>query len=294
MAKLVFLLLFATTLVVNSCIARKIGFRRNNFPYLDDGATSRIFSGHKADLGEFPWLVNLEYRSLHNKLELLCAGSIINRRFILTAAQCVTGKMESIGKLISVRVGEHDIRTDLDCEGNICVDPYQRFKIERYIVHPDYYVDGHNRIYNDIALVQLNNDIVYSKSIAPIGLPEKNLPSLIPGQKLTVGGWGAGWMDEVWYGKNIPVKQLENVPYVLNENCEMANSTSHLCAGEFRKDSCDGDGGGSLIRFVNHKPIIEGIVSYGYGCGMETPSVYTRVSSFYDWIRDNAVPVKHE
>lgn len=53
-------------------------------------------------------------------------------------------------------------------------------------------------------------------------------------------------------------------------------------------DTCQGDSGGPLS--VQHKgsrlPRLEqvGIVSWGYGCG--DIGIYTRVSTYYQWIQD--------
>jgi len=47
----------------------------------------------------------------------------------------------------------------------------------------------------------------------------------------------------------------------------------------------DGDGGSPLVCLEDGKWWIEGIVSFGIGCGREDSSgVYTRVSSYLSWI----------
>ena len=61
-----------------------------------------------------------------------------------------------------------------------------------------------------------------------------------------------------------------------------------LCAGGvFGIDSCSGDSGGPLMvkRFYW---IQEGVISFGNQCALEGwPGVYTRVSSYLGWIRQN-------
>lgn len=87
-----------------------------------------------------------------------CGGSVINRRYILTAAHCVTNLGNAT--LAGVRVGEHDLRTDPDCEGpsddRQCRAAYQDIPMERAIFHPEY---NGQTYYNDIALIRLARPI---------------------------------------------------------------------------------------------------------------------------------------
>ena len=62
----------------------------------------------------------------------------------------------------SVRLGEHQFSTEIDCDdgGQSCNDPPQNFEAEEIIFHPDY--NKPNQYQNDIALIRLNRDAVYS------------------------------------------------------------------------------------------------------------------------------------
>lgn len=50
---------------------------------------NRIFNGEKTSLDEFPWMALIEYLYSTGHKKVACAGSLINSRYILTAAHCV-------------------------------------------------------------------------------------------------------------------------------------------------------------------------------------------------------------
>lgn len=51
-------------------------------------------------------------------------------------------------------------------------------------------------------------------------------------------------------------------------------------------NACHGDSGGPLQYKLNDTYYIAGIVSFGVSCGSTFPDVYTRVSSYIDWIEE--------
>lgn len=96
------------------------------------------------------------------------------------------------------------------------------------------------------------------------------------------------------------VLQTLKVPIVQTDLCRLAYNgrakltEKQLCAGAVvGKDSCGGDSGGPLMAplSVNGPPryFLVGIVSYGpEKCSVFTvPGVYTKVSSYLDWILTN-------
>ncbi|KAH8363050.1 hypothetical protein KR084_004842, partial [Drosophila pseudotakahashii] len=250
----------------------------------------KIFGGEETGLYEFPWMVLLEYRKI-NEYELTtnCAGSLINHRYVLTAAHCLLSRFLPS---VSVRLGEYDTRANVDCsavEGK-CAPQYQRFGVDEILIHEGYRKSTRQ---HDIGLIRLNRNVVYSDNIQPICLPSTDrLEARYHGQPFIVAGWGRTLTSE-----SSPTKQKVEVKYVDAAKCRRKYEqryifleSTQLCAGQYQKDSCSGDSGGPLMKLRDDFWVLEGIVSFGKGCGQqEWPGVYTNVAAYNTWIRQNIV-----
>jgi secreted trypsin-like serine protease len=63
-----------------------------------------------------------------------------------------------------------------------------------------------------------------------------------------------------------------------------------FCAGNVykRKDTCNGDSGGPLLKLVNNRWTLVGVVSNG-DVSCSGTGIYINVPFFYDWITSNTV-----
>ncbi|XP_043472965.1 serine protease easter-like [Leptopilina heterotoma] len=262
----------------------------------------RIVGGEVTDIDEFPWMALLEYQT-PNGIKTLCSGVVINKRYVLSAAHCIKGKgLPKNYRAVNVRLGEYDTTSNPDCiiqSGyQVCADPIVIIPIQEIITHEDYVPNSKGQP-NDIALLRLSKDIVFTNYIQPICLPQNsNVESL-----LYTAGWG-----RTEYGTNSDKKLKLSVPAVSIERCipwyrSAGANLGHgqICAGGDKgRDSCRGDSGGPLMAksrgTVDNKPkwVSVGIVSFGPSpCGREGwPGVYTKVHDFMPWILRNMRPAK--
>ncbi|XP_050091044.1 CLIP domain-containing serine protease B9-like [Anopheles aquasalis] len=265
-----------------------------------------IMGGENCTIGEFPWFALLQFENRRGKRSYNCGGAIINNRYVLTAAHCVIGWVERlVGKLVEVRLGEQNTDTEKDCEqdedgqicadceqdedGQICADPPIDVGIEKVLVHP-LYNEWSNA--NDIALVRLNKTIVFTDFVQPICLPTLDFRPSNTSETLSVAGFG-----RTLKGMRSAIKQKLTIKVYDHNRCrkmfgtkKAVITTNQICAGgEHAKDSCKGDSGGPLMK-LQKVWYLEGVVSYGYGCGLEDwPGVYSHVPAYMSWIRSNLV-----
>jgi len=263
-------------------------------------AADRIVGGEPTAIDEFPWLVQIQYNKPGNKVGFHCGGSLINQRYVITAAHCVN-KVPAEWSLTSVRIGEWDTKTNNpDCETlqneQVCNEPILDVPVEEKIVHEDYQPNSKNQ-HNDIALLRLARYVTYTDFVRPICLPVESAlrNSNENGKRFVVAGWG-----KTEHVSTATKKLKVDIDAYTNAKCQQVYQRSNnlivdgqICAGgEAGRDSCNGDSGGPLMReYAGGIPYwyLTGVVSYGpKNCGTpDIPGVYTRVSKYIDWIKKN-------
>ncbi|KAH7643901.1 trypsin-1 [Dermatophagoides farinae] len=239
---------------------------------------AKIVGGENAKFGQNPWQVAIvKHQFLNQKIS--CGGALINRRWIVTAAHCV---YKTPANNIKIRLGDYNLKAQTEQY------PHEEYGVRRKVVHEGYNPATYQ---NDIALLELNQDVIYRPHILPICLPPKGRN--FTGEKATAVGWGR---TQYAVSTSPGILQKVDVEVLDSDDCQewMKNAgrrekifSNMLCAGykDGGRDSCQGDSGSPLsLRDDNHIILI-GLVSWGVGCARPNlPGVYTRITEFVDWI----------
>ena len=195
----------------------------------------------------------------------------------------------------------------VDCEN--CPE-LQDIKVASVQKHSNYRTTKNGLAVNDIMLIKLSRPAVYNRLVQPVCLPPPDFDNLLGEEGHTPGyfkhqnvlvGWGATYHEDYEETRQTASSDQQKLttPLLSNNECidllkRLANVTfeisveKHLCAGGvLGEDSCLGDAGGPLLgRERPDDPFtLIGVMSSGTSrCGLEAPTIYTRVSHYRNWI----------
>jgi len=232
--------------------------------------------------GSFPFTFSFLFHTQHAVELSKCGGTLIADDIVLSAAHC----SDQTNQQVSIGAYEKNTANG-GARGRFC---------DEWITDPNYATDDGAPNNSDFALCKLNKPIDTSEWTTTLSV---NTESAFPpdGEALIV--MGLGWLNSD--GDKPTIVQDVTVPVINQELCKnpwgyMYVEDTMLCAGFYEtggKDSCKGDSGGPIVQRKSNRDdgtIIDtlvGVVSFGVPCAFrERPSVYGRVSSRFDWIRD--------
>ncbi|XP_073511147.1 serine protease ami-like [Phyllobates terribilis] len=209
-----------------------------------------------------PYMVSLQVEGKHS-----CGGLLISDEWVLSAAHC---KPESINTTLQAVLGIKSLS-----------DPKKLvYDIDIQVIHPEYNTSNKR---HDLLLLKLPEKVPLSEAISPLRYQTEDI--VIKENTLCmVAGWGkikkTGKKPDVLHEVLVPVISLE----VCNRRDYYHGEVTAniICAGDNKRDSCEGDSGGPLIC----NGVVEAIVSSGFTvCGnLKRPGKYTRIAPYKNWI----------
>ncbi|RWS25482.1 Transmembrane protease serine 9-like protein [Leptotrombidium deliense] len=252
---LLFMLQIANICICQSC---KCGIQR---------ISTRISGGVKVLNEEsYPWMAFLSITK-NNGAVFNCGGSIINEKYMLTAAHCL----------------EDAVKVNFAVGSILKPTSAQLTEAESFIVHERYTKTTKK---NDIALIKLKVPLSLSNKISPICLPNKGE---------IASGWGVT-------PTGFTTQLLEiNVDEFPGQQCAdswggLLSTKTQICVGNEKQNACKGDSGGPLMSLSQGKYTVAGVASHiksGQNCGISGDTVYLRVEPYLDWIATNTADSKN-
>ncbi|KAG7199821.1 hypothetical protein KM043_000480 [Ampulex compressa] len=233
----------------------------------------RIAGGYRAKDGQFPYMA-VVHRLLDYGAVSQCGGTIISKRWVLTAGHCVANPPHRYFVVFGV-VDKSGIGYDYN-DG-----PGVSMMASRMAVHPEYFYST-----NDIGLLYMPRDIPYTSRIRPISLASATSVGAETYADMTA--YIVGWGRESSFGYGTRVLKYALMPIIPNSECHQywkVDERNVCTAPGIGQNACQGDSGGPLVIIKNDRPLQIGIVSYGDSdCPSGRPGVFTRVSAFATWI----------
>ncbi|KID72311.1 Trypsin [Metarhizium brunneum] len=267
----------------------------------------RIVGGEDVPAGEIKFIVSLrDQNGTH-----VCGGSLLDSTTVLTAAHCL---IDDEIQVVSVTAGTVSTKTG---GVNATVASVEK--------HPNYTPGAPSdcpadlplhecgrradlpggREENDIAILKLSTPIEKNDNIDYAGLPPAGGDAVVNST-----GIAAGWGAQIPLESTVP-KDGEMKPIILAEklskvvldiharedcaakykNQQVGDRDTIVCAGGQGKNPCKGDSGGPLFHPETRELL--GVVSWSISDRYEddlcnkTPTVFTRVGSYINWINDN-------
>lgn len=224
----------------------------------------RIIDGRDAKIRDFPYSVYLNKLYYPNKF-YACGGSILNERFILTAAHCICVEDENDLPQYTIQYG----KTQVD------LDSVETIEVMAIHCHPKY---DQLTAHNDIAIMELASPIPKG-NWAPVKLAKDF------NAKTSKRGVIIGWGQLEYEGEQSDVLQKTHVDiYDDAANCHYTT----ICIGSTKGRTCLGDSGSPLLVDGHQVGLASWVPLECFTADKENSVRYANVALSYNWIAEVA------
>lgn len=184
---------------------------------------------------------------------------MISRNTVVSAAHCFSeGQPKALPRDITVVLGAHNFGDPIE-HGRVSSG------VKKITIHPHWNTDESN---NELALLELTDDIQFNKIIRPVCLPTPN-HQISP--QLVAAGWG-GSQDNIKFSrtpKKVDLSLVDSVKcsgdehiIAVSDETESSNSSLRLCAKvKGQAGSCLIDDGSGIYQKIDSKIYLRGIMS---------------------------------
>jgi secreted trypsin-like serine protease len=255
-------------------------------PALDPGLEPAIVGGLPAPNGAFPWIAALTRNGMFNGLA--CGGSVVARRWVVTAAHCITQVAPFNPANYQIIIGVNQLPT--------APDPIHTYTVTAFSTDPRWNPTSPTHPHDfDLAVIQLDRDVAGLPSI-PVAAAS-DATAWAAGATATIAGWGTTSSGGVTSQDLLQA----SLPMIADASCKTANATYNaqfnaalmMCAGfpAGGIDTCQGDSGGPLLVAGPRGPILAGATSWGVGCALaNAPGIYAEIASERDFLDSVIAP----
>lgn len=239
----------------------------------------RILYGNETNMNEYPWQISMWIGKSH-----FCGGTLIAEEWVVTAAHCVDAQYKNHFARMTVSLGDHNVEIYDEVRN-------QLRKLKAIVRFPTY---DDNYLHGDLALLQLESPVTFSKSVSPACLPVDETDWAYSTALIT--GWGYTEVTRIIEPrpKTSSVLKEAEVFILPQDLCEKYSpfplTERMICTykGPLRVETtCQGDSGGPLVvdPTGKNKYVLVGATSFGVStCEGPYPSMFARVSTFLDFI----------
>ncbi|XP_055607557.1 melanization protease 1-like [Uranotaenia lowii] len=243
--------------------------------------------GTDAKRGHYPWMAPLFDQDDVDDPKFICGSSIINKKYLITAAHCVMDQMDDFlpPERILAIPGMHNLDDFMD--PNVVFSSLQSIT-----VNDGYVSDDLNDA--DVALLRLKNELKFTDYIIPVCVwnQESDLDKVV-GLEGTTAGWGLTENGQTKTPTSINSFIVSRQDCNQNLDRAYAYNAKIFCADGRGTVPCRGDSGSGMVIKRGNQFFLRGVVSKGLldrdtlKCDTTKHAVYTDIAKFRHWMKLN-------